>query len=103
MNIQYEYDLLSGNWISLELTTIKRNDQKDSKETIDKIAKGELYIRGLGYITPIYLKAVLDKEVYFLNRLPAQISVYDFKDQLIDWKKIDSNSIRPMSLPWKWR
>lgn len=43
MNIQYEYDLLSGNWISLELTTIKRNDRQDSKETIDKIAKGALY------------------------------------------------------------
>ena len=89
MNIQYEYDLLSGNWISLELTTIKRNDQQDSKETIDKIAKGALYLRDLGYITPIYLKAVLDKEAYFLNRLPAQISVYDLKGQPIDWKKTD--------------
>lgn len=89
MNIQYEYDLLSGNWISLELTSIKKNDQLDSKETIDKIAKGELYVRDLGYITPIYLKAVLDKEAYFLNRLPTNISVYDLKGHRIDWKKID--------------
>jgi len=89
MNIQYEYDLLSGNWRSLELTTIKRNDQKDSKETIDKIAKGELYMRDLGYITPIYLTAVMGKEAYFLNRLPSQVSVYDLEGQLIDWKEID--------------
>ena len=89
MNIQYEYDLLSGNWKSLELTTIKRNDQKDSKETIDKIAKGELYMRDLGYITPIYLTAVMGKEAYFLNRLPSQVSVYDLEGQLIDWKEID--------------
>ena len=89
MNIQYEYDLLSGNWKSLVLTTIKRNDQKDSKETIDKIAKGELYMRDLGYITPIYLTAVMGKEAYFLNRLPSQVSVYDLEGQLIDWKEID--------------
>jgi hypothetical protein len=89
MNIQYEYDLLSGNWISLELTTIKRNDQLDSKETIDKISKGELYVRDLGYITPIYLKAVIEKEAYFLNRLPTTISVYDLQEERIDWKKID--------------
>ena len=89
MNLQYEYDLLNGNWLSLELTTIKRNDQRDSKETIDKISKGELYLRDLGYITPIYLKAVIDKEAYFLNRLPTTISVYDLQEQRIDWKKID--------------
>jgi hypothetical protein len=89
MNIQYEYDLLSGNWTSLELTSIKRNDQLDSKETIDKIAKGELYVRDLGYVTPIYIQAIIDKEAYFINRLPGTISVYDLNDQLIDWKKID--------------
>ena len=89
MNLQYEYDLLSGNWISLELTTIKRNDQLDSKETIDRINKGELYVRDLGYITPIYIKAIIEREAYFLNRLPTAISVYDLEDQRIDWKKID--------------
>ncbi len=89
MNIQYEYDLLSGNWITLEMTTIKRNDQLDSKETVDKISKGELYVRDLGYVTPIYLQAVIDRDAYFINRLPGNISVYDLNDQLIDWKKID--------------
>lgn len=89
MNIQYEYDLLGGDWVSLELTTVKGNDQQDSKETVDKIAEGELYVRDLGYITPTYLEAIVNKEAYFLNRLPATISVYDLKGQLIDWKKID--------------
>jgi hypothetical protein len=89
MNIQYEYDLLSGNWISLELGNIKKNDQRNSNETVGNIVKGELYIRDLGYITPTYLKAVIGKEAYFLNRLPANSSIYASNGQLIDWKKID--------------
>ena len=40
MNLQYEYDLVSGNWKTLQLTTTKTNDQQDSKQTIDFIKAG---------------------------------------------------------------
>jgi hypothetical protein len=89
MNIQYEYDLLSGNWKTLELTTIKRNDQQDSKESIECISKGELYIRDLGYVTATYLKAIIHKEAFFLNRLPPQVTVYVADSEKIDWARID--------------
>lgn len=88
MNIQYEFDLLSGNWKSIELTSIKVNDQQDSKLSTASIVADELYIRDLGYITPTYLKAVTDKKASFLNRLPAQISVYTDGNQQINWKDI---------------
>jgi hypothetical protein len=89
MNLQYEYDLVSGNWKTLELTTIKRNDQQDSKQTIDSIKKGELYIRDLGYITPIYLKAISERGASFLNRIPPQVSIYTSDKNLITWKSIN--------------
>lgn len=89
MNIQYEYDLISGNWEYIELTNCKRNDQQDSKETIDSISKGDLHIRDLGYITPTYLKAIIQKEAYFLNRMPSQVNVYSVEKKLIDWKGIN--------------
>jgi Transposase DDE domain len=97
MNIQYEYELISGNWNSLELTKSTRNDQTESKETIDKIKTGELYLRDLGYITPTYLNAIVNEEAYFFNRLPSIINVYkvnnklidDCKEKLIDWKKVN--------------
>lgn len=89
MNLQYEYDLVSGNWIALELTTIRTNDQQDSKQTIASISKGGLYIRDLGYITPAYLKAVIEKQASFLNRMPPQINVYTLDEKPMDWKKID--------------
>jgi len=89
MNLQYEYDLLSGSWDSIALTSCKTNDQQNSKETIERISKGGLYIRDLGYITPTYLKAVIKKEAFFLNRLPTQINIYSLKKEQIDWSSID--------------
>lgn len=70
MNFQYEFDLFSGNWTSLELTKATRNDQTDSNETVNDIKQGSLNIRDLGYITPTYLKAVEKNIAYYINRLP---------------------------------
>lgn len=91
MNIQYEYDLITGKWKELALTSVRRNDQQDSKETATNIQPGSLNIRDLGYITVSYLNAVIDKEAYFLNRLP-KIGVYINKDEQmkpINWKRLD--------------
>ncbi|WP_346858539.1 IS4 family transposase [uncultured Draconibacterium sp.] len=92
MNIQYEYDLLSGNWTSFEFTKATRNDQKDSRETLDNIDKNDLHIRDLGYVTMIYLEGVVEREAYFLNRLPTTINVYGLKNNeyhRLNWKSID--------------
>jgi len=88
MNLQYEYDLVNGNWIALELTTIKTNDQQDSKQSIGTIEKGGFYLRDLGYITPTYLKGVIEKGASFLNRMPPQINVHTPDKKPIDWQKI---------------
>jgi IS4 transposase len=92
MNIQYEYDLATGNWKSLELTKATRNDQADSKETREDISPRSLNIRDLGYITLVYLKAVIAKKAYFVNRLP-KVGVYQLiegKYQVVDWKLLDN-------------
>ena len=91
MNIQYEYDLMSGQWRSLALTSVRRNDQADSKATLEDLQEGSLNIRDLGYITSSYLKGVESHGAYYLNRLP-QIGVYQYKQgnyQAIDWKALD--------------
>lgn len=89
MNIQYEYDLISGNWQTLELTTIRSNDQLDSNQNIDSIRATELYIRDLGYITPTYLKNIMEKGASFLNRIPPQAMIYNIDGKPMDWNYID--------------
>lgn len=91
MNLQFEYDIISGNWSSIELTKATRNDQADSKETIESIIPSGLYIRDLGYITTSYLRGVQERSAYFINRLP-KIGVYTKQQgELLpfDWSKLD--------------
>ena len=97
ISIQYEYDLVSSDWLSIEITKGLRNDQQDSKETAGAITKGDLHIRDLGYITPTYLAAVVDKKAFFLNRLPPNASVFTKTMKPLDWKKTDA-SFRKKSL-----
>jgi hypothetical protein len=89
MSLQYEYDLVSGNWLSARLTKGLRNDQRDSMETVGDITEGGLHIRDLGYITPTYMLAVTAKKAFFLNRLPAMAGVYTVDGRPLDWKKVD--------------
>ena len=92
MNIQYEYDLLSGNWSCLDFTKATRNDQTDSRETLDKVEANDLHIRDLGYVTMPYLIGVTERKAFFLNRLPTQINVYRKKKGRylpIDWNSLD--------------
>ena len=91
MNIQYEFDILSGNCKCLDLTKATRNDQQDSKETVDDIEKRSLNIRDLGYVTSTYIKAVEKRGAYYLNRLP-KIGVYRMVNgeyRSIDWYAMD--------------
>jgi len=90
IKLQYEYDLVSSSWLSLEMTKGLRNDQKDSTEIVESITKGDLHIRDLGYITSTYLSAVVEKEAFFLSRLPPQCVVFIKPGKPIDWKKTDT-------------
>lgn len=91
MNIQYEFELLSGDCQDLSLTKATRNDQKDSLETLSNIKTNGLYLRDLGYTTMSYLEEIKNKQAFYLNRLP-KIGVYQ-KDRTgyvpVNWKKID--------------
>jgi hypothetical protein len=89
MNLQYEYDLMSGKWCSLDLTNIKSNDQKESKQTVHLLEKEHLYIRDLGYISPTYLKGVQQAGAGFLNRMPPQASIFDQNGNALRWSEID--------------
>ena len=91
MNIQYEFDLKSGDWLEAELTKATRNDQLDSRESVESIMENDLCISDLGYITMPYLKGVSNNNAYFPNRLPPKMGIYQMKSgkvQAIDWKKI---------------
>jgi len=86
MNMQYAFDLKHGDWENLEFTKATENDQSHSNKTLDRINKGELHIRDLGFITMTYLAEVINENAYFLNRLnPQWKPVQKSTGKRIDW------------------
>jgi hypothetical protein len=88
ISIQYEYDLLTGAPIVLELTSACRNDQHDSRETLDNIEKGDLLIRDLAYTSQNYINHIATTKGYYLNRLNSKWSIFDKQGSVIDFSKI---------------
>jgi len=87
MNLQYSYDLKYGNWESLEFTKAIENDQSHTKKTLDRIGKGELHIRDLGFVTMEYQARVISEQAFFLNRLHPQWKPIECSTgKSIDWK-----------------
>lgn len=84
MNIQFSFDLKNGDWENLELTKATENDQSHSKKTLKNICKDDLHIRDLGFVTQEYLKTIVDREAFFLNRLNPR------------WKPIECNTGKPV-------
>ena len=90
ISVQYDYDLLNGDTFDWEMTSGRRNDLADSKQITDNISANELLIRDLGYVSTTYLRNIIAKEAFFLNRLPPQLGVYSPKNQSkISFKDID--------------
>ena len=102
ISIQYEYDLLSRKAIELKLTGACRNDQQDSKETLDSIQEGDLLIRDLAYTGKAYLKHITKTGAYYLNRLNPTWKIYTYDDNQIDFanllKKIDRYELPYMEI-----
>lgn len=88
ISIQYEYDLLTGAPIVLELTSACRNDQQDSRETLNNIEKDDLLIRDLAYTSQNYIHHITTTKGYYLNRLNSKWTMYDKHGALIDFSKI---------------
>ncbi len=92
-NLQFEFDLLSGKVIDLNLTKATRQDQTDAKETIEKIIPGSLMLRDLGYFSSDVLQEISTRNAFFISRLQPRLGIYKIEDKVyksIDLKKIKS-------------
>lgn len=74
--IQYEYDLKKMTITTLDLTSGSYQDVSYSKDKVEFVNKGDLLIRDLGYISGAFLREVIQKEAYFLNRLRSKQTVF---------------------------
>lgn len=99
ISIQYEYDILTSQVMSLEFTSACINDQQDSRDSLHTIKKGDLLIRDLGYTTQGYIKHITNAEAFYINRLNSLWKIYDRQSNPIDLIKV-SRKIKRYSLPF---
>jgi hypothetical protein len=89
MNLQYSFDLKSGQWQYLEFTRATENDQSHSPKIMDAVQANDLLIRDLGYVTHDYLRSITDRKAWFINRMPPKWTPLQVKNnQPIDWRSV---------------
>lgn len=77
VNIQYEFDIKGGEVSDLDITPANVPDTKDTSLKINKVKKGDLIIRDLGYSIISCFKAMQKAGAYFISRLNVTIVVYE--------------------------
>lgn len=74
--IQLEYDLLSGQFLNVQLGTGKNNDKTYGTTCLETVEKGDLCLRDLGYFDLRDLQAIHDKNAYYISRLKLNSRIY---------------------------
>jgi len=76
VKIQLEYDLLSGQFLNVQVGPGKNNDKTYGTICLKTVEAGDLCLRDLGYFDLGDLKAVHEKEAYYISRLKLNTRIY---------------------------
>jgi hypothetical protein len=76
VKIQLEYDLLSGQFLNVQLGPGKNNDKTYGTNCLETIEAGDLCLRDLGYFDLGDLQAIHDKDAYYISRLKLNTRIY---------------------------
>lgn len=80
MKIQAIYDMAGNRFLSLALGAFTRNDQAAAMDILERVAKGDLVLRDLGYFTTASLAAIAAKGAHFLSRYKSGTALLDAGD-----------------------
>lgn len=89
--IQFEYDIFSGNIENIALEKILISDVSYSLNQIDTLVKGSLVIRDLGYFNLNVYKKLEEHTVYYISRLKPMMNLYQLVNN--QYKQISYASI----------
>jgi hypothetical protein len=77
VRIQLEYDLLSGQFLQLDIEDAVSHDNKYGQKRTDMLEPGDLSIRDLGYFYIDDLQKIEDKQAYYISRIRWNTHVYE--------------------------
>lgn len=76
VKVQLEYDLLSGQFLHVQVAPGKQNDVNYGKEIQSTVDLQDLCIRDLGYFSLSDFDAIQQKGAYYLSRLKMNTKIY---------------------------
>ncbi len=76
VKIQLEYDLLSGQFLHVQVGPGKNNDKTYGTACIHTVEKGDLCLRDLGYFDLKDLQTIHDKKASYISRLKLNTRIY---------------------------
>lgn len=76
VKIQLEYDLLSGQFLNVQLGPGKNNDKTYGTICLKTVKARDLCLRDLGYFDLRDLQAIQDKGAYYISRLKLNTRIY---------------------------
>ena len=76
VKIQLEYDLLSGQFLNVQVGPGKNNDKTYGTSCLETVEAGDLCLRDLGYFDLGDLQTIHDKEAYYISRLKLNTRIY---------------------------
>lgn len=72
IGIQFEYDIKSGDILSMKITNGSANDHETMDAACSEIMAGDLIIRDLGYFSREVFRTFSENNAFFLSRLDSQ-------------------------------
>ncbi len=76
---QLAFDLLTGCPIKVDLTSATQNDKEAGWETIEMLMANDLALRDMGYFSIASLKAIIERNAYFITRVPSTTQIFDIE------------------------
>ncbi|CAN7648908.1 IS4 family transposase [Bacillus sp. SD075] len=76
VKIQLEYDLLSGQFLNVQLGPGKNNDKTYGTTCLESVEAGDLCLRDLGYFDLRDLQTIHELRAYYISRLKLNTRIY---------------------------
>lgn len=73
---QVEFDLLSGEFLNVDVGEGRSGDSKYGEYILDTIESGDLILRDLGYFKIENFNVINEKNAYYISRLKTNTTVY---------------------------
>ena len=76
VKVQWEYDLLSGDFLYGGVREGKENDATYARETMENIMPDDLFIRDLGYFSTKFLEEADQRGAFYVTRFKSNMKIF---------------------------